>query len=89
MKVDSNHRTLPFDTVRQKKSADVQSQPPARGSERADEVRVSREAHELAASRGPEVPDQARIDRLKDAIANGTFRIDVDRIASRMIDEET
>jgi flagellar biosynthesis anti-sigma factor FlgM len=87
MKVDSNHRTLPFDTVRQKKSAEVSSQPPAKG-ERTDEVRVSREAHELAAARGVEVPDQARIDRLKDAIANGTFRVDVDRIASRMLDEE-
>jgi negative regulator of flagellin synthesis FlgM len=89
MKVDTNHRSLPLDASRtQKKPSEVSSEPPAK-AERTDEVRVSREAQELAGARGVEVPDQARIDRLKEAIANGSFRIDVDRIASRMIDEET
>jgi len=61
------------------------------GSERsdsADRVDVSSSAQTLASARAPEEPDMDRIQRLKDAIKNGTFVIDHDRIAQRMMDEE-
>ncbi|MDD9946749.1 MAG: flagellar biosynthesis anti-sigma factor FlgM [Myxococcales bacterium] len=53
-----------------------------------EHVQVSSRARVLASSRDPEVPDQSRIERLKAAIAEGTFEIDVDRIADAMIREE-
>jgi flagellar biosynthesis anti-sigma factor FlgM len=49
---------------------------------------VSSGAQVLANARAPEEPDMERIQRLKDAIANGTFVIDHERIAQRMLDEE-
>lgn len=61
------------------------------GSEReqsADRVDVSTSAQTLANARAPEEPDMERIQRLKDAIANGTFVIDHERIAQKMLDEE-
>lgn len=54
----------------------------------ADRVEVSGGAQALANARAPEEPDMQRIQRLKDAIANGTFVIDHDRIAQRLLDEE-
>lgn len=61
------------------------------GSERdasADRVDVSDGAQVLANARAPEEPDMQRIQRLKDAIANGTFVINHERIAQKMMDEE-
>ena len=63
------------------------SKSPSR-SAAAEQVSVSAEARSLAEARAPEVPDQARIDRLKEAIRNGSFEIDVDRIATQMLEEE-
>lgn len=54
----------------------------------ADRVDVSSSAQVMAQVRAPEEPDMERIQRLKDAIANGTFVIDHDRIAQKMLDEE-
>lgn len=54
----------------------------------ADRVDVSSGAQVLANARAPEEPDMERIQRLKDAIANGTFVIDHERIAQKMLDEE-
>lgn len=61
------------------------------GTEReqsADRVDVSSGAQVLANARAPQEPDMERIQRIKDAIANGTFVIDHERIAQKMLDEE-
>lgn len=53
-----------------------------------ERVQVSPEARALSSVRDPEVPDADRIERLKAAIADGTFRIDAERIADAMMHEE-
>ncbi len=54
----------------------------------ADAVSVSDEARTLSKARGPETPDPARIERLRDAIRRGEFKVDAERIAERMLLEE-
>jgi len=53
-----------------------------------ERVEVSNTSKLLAEARGPNEPDMARVQRLKDAIANGEFTIDADRIATAMLHEE-
>lgn len=53
-----------------------------------ERVEVSNLSKLLAEARGPSEPDMARVQRLKDAIQNGEFSIDADRIASAMLHEE-
>ena len=49
---------------------------------------MSAEAQALRDSRAPERPDEAKIERLRTAIARGELHIDADRIAARMLEEE-
>jgi flagellar biosynthesis anti-sigma factor FlgM len=53
-----------------------------------ESIRVSPQARLLAAAREPEVPDEKKIAKLKDAIRNGTFKVDLGRIADAIINEE-
>lgn len=39
-------------------------------------------------ARAPEAPDMAKVERLRDAIANGELKVDTQRIASRILEEE-
>lgn len=62
---------------------------PARAPQaRGDRVGVSSVAREIADARGPEVPDQDRIERLRQAIEDGSFEIDSMKIAEQMLVEE-
>ncbi len=54
----------------------------------AVKVSVSTRARRLAEARGPEQPDEARIQRLRDAIEKGTLDVDPARIADAMLREE-
>lgn len=54
----------------------------------AAEVRMSDTAHALRDARAPEQPDPAKVERLRAAIARGELRIDPDKIAARMLEEE-
>lgn len=86
MKVDGPHRSTQLE---QSKSRSVGTKEKSNARpDRSEQVNVSQEARSLAEARAPEVPDQERIDRLKEAISNGTFKIDVDRIATQMLEEE-
>ena len=54
-----------------------------------ERVEVSKLGKSLAEARqSPSELDTARIERLKDAIANGSFTIDAERIATAMMNEE-
>ena len=53
-----------------------------------ERVEVSNMSKMLAEARGPAELDLGRIQRLKDAITAGEFTLDVDRIASAMVNEE-
>ncbi len=91
MKVQGPHgnRPISLDAVRQrqqKNAGEVSSGD--RTSKSSDPVEVSSSAKTLMAARAPEVPDQERIERLKDAIRNGTFEINYDRIADKIMQEE-
>jgi len=55
------------------------------GSER---VAFSTGARRLMEAKAPEVPDESRIMRLRAAIEDGSFVIDADTIAARMLEEE-
>ena len=61
---------------------------PHAGPARGERVHVSEQARALSEVRGPEVPDSDKIARLREAIRNGSFVIDHQRIADAMIDEE-
>lgn len=86
MKVHGSPRPGPVDVQKSGQSSGTR-----RGATRpsqGEQVDVSSGAQALQAAREPEVPDQLRIARLKEAIRQGTFSIDVDRIAEAMIQEE-
>ena len=51
-------------------------------------VAIDRDCDILAEARAPEKPDQSRIERLREAIANGELKIDAKKIAARMMEEE-
>ena len=51
-------------------------------------VQVSNIGRALASARAPETPDEARISALREALANGTFKVDPAAIADRMMQEE-
>ena len=86
MKIHGSSHTRPAtalrDTPRPKDAGDGPR--PARG----ERVQVSSQARALSEVRGPEVPDVDKIARLREAIANGSFVVDADRIAAAMIEEE-
>jgi negative regulator of flagellin synthesis FlgM len=78
-------RMLPLrDTQNAKETPDK-----AAVSARGEKVQVSSSSKLLADAKGPEVKDSARIERLKGAIKDGSFKVDPQRIASAMIAEET
>ena len=58
--------------------------PPAK----TDRVRFSPAAAALSKAREPEQPDLERIDKLRRAILDGSFKVDHQRIAERMLQEE-
>lgn len=72
-------------------SREPSSAPPRRAEESsapAARVDVSHGAQLLRDARGPEAPDPARIERLKEAIRAGTFAVDADRIADAILKAE-
>lgn len=87
MKVQGPNRPSHVDPVRGKSTSSV-SEPEKATAHRAETVSVSSSAKALGEARAPEVPDAARIARLKDAIVGGSFKIDASRIADAMLREE-
>ncbi len=61
---------------------------PAGHAAKAERVDVSSTAQTLSSARAAETPDASRVERLRGAIADGSFEIDVDRIAEQMLLEE-
>ena len=61
---------------------------PASRRSTGDGAEVSSIATALASAKGPEIIDEARVQRLKQAIQSGTFTIQPDAIAEQMIAEE-
>jgi len=55
---------------------------------RSEDVAVSSTAQALGRVRAPESPDLDRIERLKRAIEDGSFRVDAEKIAETMLREE-
>lgn len=53
---------------------------------RKDEVSISPEAMELSAQSKVQDPERAeKIQRLKEAVANGTYEVPVDRLADKLL----
>ena len=85
MKITGPIQTPYVRSIQSSQSAEA----PARASRpTADRVGVSSVAREIADARGPEVPDEARIERLRQSIEDGTFEIDSMKIAEQMLLEE-
>lgn len=74
--------------VRSVRSSQTAEAPAQASRSRGDRVGVSSVAREIADARGPEVPDEARIEKLRQAIEDGTFEIDSMKIAEQMLIEE-
>ena len=66
------------------KSSKVSSAPPPRG----ERVQVSNLSKLLGQARGPEEVDTARVERLRDSIRAGAFKVDADVVAEQMVNEE-
>lgn len=90
MKIDGSNKPGSADQIRARQNSQAAKQKDADSGKpaAAEQVSVSSAARALQSARGPEVPDQAKIARLKEAIRNGEFKIDFDRIASRILEEE-
>lgn len=54
----------------------------------SEHVHVSNEARLILDARAPEVMDGERVQRLQQQLENGTFQVDADKIAKRMLEEE-
>ena len=90
MKIDGSNKPGTADQVRLRQNSQAAKGKGGDAGSRSvgEQVDVSSTARALQSARAPEVPDQAKIARLKEAIRNGEFKIDVDRIASRILEEE-
>jgi flagellar biosynthesis anti-sigma factor FlgM len=86
MKIREIQRIAPSEIEKTYKTpAAKRASNPAQATE---SVKVSAEARALAAAREPEVPDQQKIEKLKDAIRKGEFKVDVGHIADAILNEE-
>jgi flagellar biosynthesis anti-sigma factor FlgM len=59
------------------------------GSDPTTKVAVSKEAKQLKEARSPAVSDPVKVLKLAQAIARGDFMIDAERLADRMVSEES
>jgi flagellar biosynthesis anti-sigma factor FlgM len=84
MKVDG--KSGPIDVQRTRIETGHAGKPQAGAP--SDHVDVSSSASTLREARAAQVTDDARVERLRDAIAKGTFVVDHDAIAARMLEEE-
>jgi flagellar biosynthesis anti-sigma factor FlgM len=87
MKIDGPGRPRFAPTEDAGRVKDAKANKPA-APQMGERVQVSSLGKMLAEARGPDAPDQTRIDRLKEEIDKGTFKVDADRIAEAMIHEE-
>jgi negative regulator of flagellin synthesis FlgM len=84
MKVQGPPRPLALrDTERVKPPKEARSETSVR-----EHVQVSSSSKLLAQAREPLLPDSARVERLKQAIADGSFEVDAEKIAEGMMKEE-
>jgi flagellar biosynthesis anti-sigma factor FlgM len=67
------------------KSAESASQP---GKPTGERVAVSSLSKLLSQVRAPDAPDTAKVERLRDSIKAGTFKVDHERVAEAMLTEE-
>ena len=87
MKVQGPNRPNHVEALRNRSTSNTSSaERPA--TQRGETVTFSPSARGLAEARAPEVPDEARVARLADAIVSGSFKIDASRIADAMLREE-
>ncbi|MCA9609517.1 MAG: flagellar biosynthesis anti-sigma factor FlgM [Myxococcales bacterium] len=89
MKIPSHsHRTAPSRDRSTPSKAEKAEKSGAGAGRPAAKVQVSGGARALEGLRAPEQVDSAKVARLRQAIDNGEFEVDADRIAERMLEEE-
>jgi len=86
MKIQGPHQPGRMDRARPEPPAGPRGPATATGGE--DAVELTSSAQALAAARAPETTDAARVDALRSAIADGTFRVEPRLIAEAMLREE-
>lgn len=82
------HGNTPTNQLRSIHAANKPRSSGSTANTQGESVKFSSGARQLLASRGPEVPDEARIARIRTSIEDGTFRVDADLIAEKMLEEE-
>jgi flagellar biosynthesis anti-sigma factor FlgM len=65
-----------------------ESKPQRQEPSTSERVEVSSISKQLAESRGPEVMDMARVERLRNALQNNQLTVDPEAIAQAMLAEE-
>ncbi len=89
MKITGHNPYARVDSTRRHADRGGSERPEAGGVRgEATEVRMSPAAEAFSHARAPERPDPERIERLRQAIANGELKIDPRKIAARMLEEE-
>lgn len=82
---------LPVGTAQARagKGADKASQAGSLGATQSDSVHLSSQAQALAGKPGGGVFDAARVEEIKAAIADGTFKVDPEKVANGLLDTVT
>ncbi|GAB5542210.1 MAG: flagellar biosynthesis anti-sigma factor FlgM [Sandaracinaceae bacterium] len=90
MKITGQNPYSKIESTRERKGAPASESAKAESAvgRPAAEVEMSDAARAMREARAPEQPDAQKVARLKQAILDGEFRIDPERIASAMFDEE-
>lgn len=90
MKIEGTNKGLPTPQVGENRSRPAGNTPPAPGASGGEKVELSPLSSSLAkaesAMASTPAVDSARVDEIRQAISEGRFRIDPERIADGLID---
>ncbi len=88
MKIGRTHQQQPIEQARGDRASGAREKAAPSGSRTLDPVRLSDTGRRLAAARGPEVPDGARVEHLRRLLSDGKLPVDVEAITDAILREE-
>lgn len=88
MKISNTHQQQPISRVSTDRASPAGDRKAPQVGRAPDPVKLSSTGRQLASARGPEVPDEARIERLRALVADGKLSIDTAAITDAILREE-
>jgi flagellar biosynthesis anti-sigma factor FlgM len=88
MKIDHSHIQPTLARIAPERSADARSGASRPAESASEAIRLSDTGRKLASLRGPEVPDEARIERLRELVTAGKLPVDPNAIADAILRED-